>query len=213
MTSQAHDLVRLDGEDFSLVGVAGGGLFDVADHGIHPGMLNTACWRGHLCVYGVADGRLVLDELRLGHGATLHGSPLAGGEALLGGTVVALERSAASWLGEPFALYGLAWPLPYTGTLLAARDLVSRGPHMGYWPAWHYGRVVELVVDGGVVTETRDRSEEMAETRRQIEEGEREDPDGPRDDVRSWIARTFRLGYDRSVPTPPPPTPPPAPER
>lgn len=205
MTS--HDLVRLGGDEFSLTGVSGSALFSVADHGVRPGMLNTACWRGHLCVYGVRDGRLVLSELRLGHGATLHDRPLAGGEALLGGTVVAVDAGSASWLGEPFALYDLAWPVAFTGTLLLARDLVSHGPHMGYWAAWHYGRVVELVVDAGAVTETRDRSEEMAATRRAIESGERDDPDGPRDDVPGWIARTFGLGYDRSVP-PEPPSPP-----
>jgi hypothetical protein len=205
VTAQVHDVVLLGGAEHALTGIAGSGLFAVAEHGIHPGMLGTGCWRGHYCVYAVRDGRLVLAELRLGHGATLHGTPLAGDEPLLGGTVVAVEPASASWLHEAFALYDLAWPVAFTGTLLAARDLVSSGPHMGYWPAWHYGTVVELVVERGAVTATRDRSAEMAETRRAIEAGERAHPDGERGSP-GWVERTFGLGYDRSAP-PRPPTP------
>jgi hypothetical protein len=209
VTSQAHDAVRLDGEEWSLAAVAGTGLSSISDHAIEPGMpMTTACHRGHYCVYAVEGDGLVLSELRLPSSAKVAGRALAAGDPLLGGTVVEVERERASWMGERFVVRDLRWHVPFTGTLLLARDVVSYGPHIGFWPAWHFGRVVELAVDAGVVTGRRDRSEEMAETRRAIEEGEREHPDGPRDDVRGWIARTFGLGYDRSVPRPPPPRPP-----
>jgi hypothetical protein len=204
MTQQVSDIVMVDGVEYSVTGVGGTGLFDVAEHGIEPGMMSTGCWRGHHCRYAVLDARLVLVRLLLGHGAKVAGREVAVGDALLGGSVA---DAGDHWFGARFSVGGMHHPVPFTGTLLLGRDVVSYPPHMGYAAAWRFAHVLELTVADGAVTATRDLSEQMAETRRAIEQGDADDPDGSKDDLSAWIARTFDLGLDRS-PIPPPTRPP-----
>lgn len=201
MTAQAPDLFRLDGEDYAIAGISGAPLFDPDDHGLVTPMTSTGCWRGHVCTYALAADRLVLAELLVGAHATLRGAPIRPGTALFGG---AAADPPVNEYERHFR--DLAFPVAFTGGLLLGADFVpSTYVHMGYTPAWKYARVVELTFDNGVLTARRDRSEEFARTRADIEAGQREDPDGTRGGP-GWVARTFGLGYDRSGtrPTPPP---------
>lgn len=196
MTAQASDLLALDGEEYSLAGVSGTGLFEPAEHGIEPFMISTGCWRGFVCRYAVTGDRLVLDALYLGRGSKLGGEPVEPGMPLLGGVVA--NGPEGSWLSGTLTLERLARPVSFTGTLLAGRDFVqSTYVHMGYQPAWRFARVVELVVDAGTVTARHDRSADMARIRDGVQAGAVADPDGERGGP-GWIARTFRLGYDRT---------------
>ena len=201
MTAQVSDRVELAGETFAVAGVSGHGLFDPAAHGIEPRMISTGCWRGFHCVYRVTGDELHLGELRLGRGSQLGGVPVEPGGVVLGVPAV-LE-------GGELVLRFATHPVAYDGTLLLGADVVDwTYVHMGYAPAWRFARVVELVVVAGRVTEVRDRSAEMAAIREGVKAGARPDPDGDRSDVRGWIARTFRLGYERTFGEPPrPPAP------
>lgn len=200
MTAQVPDRIDVDGASYALCGVSGTGLFDPAAHGVLPRPISTACWRGFVCRYAVRDDRLRLAELRLGAGAEVGGAPVEPGVPLLGAPAEAEHRE-----------YVFRWDaldVAFTGTLLAGDGFVATTyVHMGYTPAWKFERVLRLTVDAGAVTAREDVSEQMARTRESIVSGASGDPDGDRSDVPRWIARTFELGVDRSVPRPPPPAP------
>lgn len=195
MTAQVPDTVEVDGVRYSIAGVSGTGLFDPKDHGVEPRPISTGCWRGFVCRYAVVGDAFRLAELHLGLGSALDGEQVTPETVLLGAT-------PAREGGEHVFRYdGL--DVAFTGTLLAGEGFVqSTYVHMGYAPAWKFERVLRLTVEAGRVTAREDLSEQMARTRESIVGGAVPDPDGDRSDVRSWIARTFRLGIDRSTPRP-----------
>jgi hypothetical protein len=194
MTAQVPDTVLLDGERLVIAGVSGHGLFRPEDHHLRPAMIHTACWRGYVCQYVVANGRLVLGELHLGSGSEIDGQGIGPGTRLLGGS--AARQGIAD--GGGYVYRSLGWPVPFTGGLLLGADFVrSTYVHMGFHPAWKFGRVIELVVEHGVVQAGHDRSAAVAERRRAIEAGELADPDGSPGGM-AWIERTFTLDYSRT---------------
>ena len=69
---------------------------------------------------------------------------------------------------------------------------------MGFHSAWTHKKVVELLVTDGVVTDSVDRSEALAEVRSKIEAGTMRNPDDSSGDLVEWIERTFTLDYSRS---------------
>lgn len=91
-----------------------------------------------------------------------------------------------------------------SGTTVAARTLLlGRGfirstyVHMGFHPVWKFAKVIELLLREGAVTDSLDRSAELAAFRQRIANGEAADPDGPRGGA-DWVRRTFSLDYSRS---------------
>ena len=196
VTAQIPDTVLLEGRELAIAGVQGTGLFDPLDHGLAPRMIHTACWRGYLCRYAVADGELVVDQLTLGAGSTLDEQEITRTTTVLGGHADTSERG--------LVYRDLNRPVPFTGGLLLGAGFVqSTYVHMGFHPAWKFEQVAELLAEGGRVTAVADRSEEMARLRERIQADQTADPDGGRG-LPDWIERTFTLDYSRSV-TPPSP--------
>lgn len=195
MTAQVPDQIEVDGVSYALCGISGTGLFEPVDHGVRPTPISTACWRGYVCHYAVRDDRLRLAELHLGLGAEVDGTRVEAGTPFLGAPAEEVRRQ---WVFRWDAL-----DVAFTGTLLAGDGFVaSTYVHMGFTPAWKFERVLRLTVDGGAVTAREDLSEQMASTRESILADAARDPDGDRSDVPRWIARTFELGVDRSIPEP-----------
>jgi hypothetical protein len=65
---------------------------------------------------------------------------------------------------------------------------------MGFHPAWKYREVHELVFEKGKLLSATDRSDEMAEFRRGMQErGIGRDPDP--DQIEQWIERCFDRKY------------------
>lgn len=194
MTAQMSDLVELDGTTFVVAGVVGGPLFDPPSLGIEPSMISTACWRGYVCSYSVADEELTLVELMLGPHSRVAESEISSTTTLQG------RRARRNKSMGTYVFDGLSFRIPFTGGLLVGhgfiRDLYV---HMGFHPAWKYEDVRELLFTDGHVDAVQDRSAEMAEARRMIESGAAKDPDGDRN-LASWIERTFTLDYSRSFP-------------
>lgn len=196
MTAQVPDYVVMDGVEYAIAGVSGGGLFDPFALGILPATIHTACWRGYVCWYGVEDERLVLSRLVLGRDSRQHGGPIEPGTTLLG---AATKVSDESTFRGSFELTGLHEPVRFTGGLLLGSGFVrSTYVHMGFHPAWRYESVVELLADEGRVTTRTDCSAEMAALRERIAAQDVADPDGGKADLHEWIAGTFTLDYSRS---------------
>jgi hypothetical protein len=196
VTAQVADSVELGGQAYAIAGVRGGPLFDPEHHRIKPAMISTACWRGYLCWYRVDGGSLRLVRLVIGSGSKVAGRKVSPARALLGSTLVL----GPSWTGPGWEAAGLDVPVPFSGGLLLGQGFIrSTYVHMGFHPAWKFEKVVELLLEHGMVTSTLDRSAEVAVVRQRIESGEAPDPDGSRGGV-TWVERTFSLDYSRSFP-------------
>lgn len=186
MTAQFSDLLVLGRRTLSIAGVKGEGLFDPRSLGLHPIAPCTACWRGYLCRYAVKDDQLFLAELCLSiaeeHAPTING--------------VEPSRPPEGIFDHVYKTLDL--PVAFSGGLLAGEGFVRElYVHMGYHPAWKYRTVLELVFEGGRLVEQRDVSRRMQEIRGKMARRPlRLGTTRGEEEVRAWIASTFRLSYD-----------------
>ncbi|HVF53706.1 MAG TPA: hypothetical protein VNC78_08890 [Actinomycetota bacterium] len=186
MTAQAHDGFLWQNGEYLLVGVDGGRLFDLREHGFETRPTTTANWRGWVARYGIIEDQLLLVELRDVGLWVEPGDP----PPVLRGVEGILE-------GHSYRFHGLVWPLDFSGRLLIARGFIqSLYRHMGFHPAWKFEEAWQLEINEGRLVEAHDTSDEMRATREKIGSDEAADPD---DVTRpGWIARTFRLSFNRS---------------
>src|SRR5262249_46056836 len=95
----------------------------------------------------------------------------------------------------------LSIPVAFSGRLLVGADVVADAPflHMGFFPAWMYLDVYELVFDRGGLVSSVERSAELAAVRDRLgDSGARPRVNEP---VKEWISRTFSLTFDYSWPS------------
>jgi hypothetical protein len=191
MTAQFPDQLRYRGRLYAITAVDGHGLFHAGDHGLEPGMLSTACWRGVLCRYALRHGLLTLTSVLLGRSAAPAGR-LFGVKPRVS---PATDLHPGAWQYRR-----LNKPIPFTGRLLIGHGYVYVGRlAMGFIPAWLYERVHELrLVDGRLVS-TRNCSVPIAMVRHRLGAQAL----GPRPDESSgtWVDRTFSLDFDYSWPS------------
>ncbi len=62
MTAQVGDRLDNDGRLFSVLTRLPIPL-SFSEHGLHPRMASTACYRGYFCHYAIAEGRVYLEDL------------------------------------------------------------------------------------------------------------------------------------------------------
>jgi hypothetical protein len=186
MTAQVSDPVKYRGKIYSIAGKNGTGLFDPTEHGMKPVGKCSACWHGFVCTYFVVEKGLLLDQLAicLDEPAPLlfdvKPKPDEGGMRLFD---VVYE--------------GLQHPVPYTGGLLLGRDFIKElYVHMGHHPAWKYREVHELVFRAGELVQQTDRSDQIAELRREIAMRPLEPRHGAkRQEIERWIEKCFSQEY------------------
>ncbi len=193
MTAQFSDTVTYGGEDFSLAGISGEGLFNPWQHELRPVGACSACWNGYLCFYSVDGGVLSLRKLLIWL-ADADGKMLVSVDecpSLFGVLPKKLKKEDTfDWCYEPKEAL-----VPFSGGLLLARGFISElYVHMGFHPAWKYREVHELIFEQGRLVSAADKSEEMA----RIREGAR-DPLGPgrNEDPVGWIRKCFSREYGR----------------
>jgi hypothetical protein len=197
MTAQHPDTVRFRQRSYALTAVNGQGLFDPTAHGLQPRPLSTACYRGFVCSYQVDDQQLVLNRLEIG----LADQPASGPELLGTRPRRPTDDIGDESLYEDILIYDqLGMPVAFTGKLLVGDGDPDERPHlnMGFWPAWMYEVVYELIFDRGRLLAAHDRSAALAEVRRR-----RSSTGATTRNVKSledWIGRTFSLDYDYSWP-------------
>jgi hypothetical protein len=210
MTAQFPDTLRFDYQTFSIAGVNGEGLFHPASLGLTPFSTVTACWRGYVCHYLLADESLLLDGLDISL------APASRGRFDEHGRYIPSPEEAAG-AGAPetvpeingirpgpgrflrYAYAGLALPVPFTGGLLAADGFIQElYVHMGFHPAWKYRTVFELIFADGQLRERRDVSERVEHIRDKMKAAPlTPDPRGTNSaELDAWIRDTFRLSYD-----------------
>jgi hypothetical protein len=184
MTAQVSDSVNATGKEYILAGINGAGLFDPTEHGMNPLGFCTACWRGFVCLYAVNEaGNLELQTLHIGLAADKI-VPFRGISPTSDG-IFGMTRYE-----------NLGLPIAYTGSLLLADGFIqSLYVHMGFHLAWKYREVQELFFEKGRLTETRDRSAEMAEIREKSTSQPLAPPGRNENAIRDWVERCFRREY------------------
>lgn len=197
MTGQAADVFRYQGVDYDLAGISEGTLFDPSQFGMDPSSISTACWRGYVAIFTLADSLLILDSLSVCLLEPGERRVRKEGPPLNGVTPTGREH------GLNNIYEGVNLHLDYTGGLLFARDFIEElYVHMGFHPAWKYQHVVELIFDGGVLQKEYDRSERIAQIRQRIlESADSDDLEGLTwpGESRNWIACSFDRSYPRSL--------------
>ena len=186
MTTRFPDRVLYRDQSWILACTSSTGLFSPRRHGIEPAATCSACWCGYVCVYQVADRRLLLDRLAL----NLEGPP-----PVLFGVRPEPDRSTVPLFS---AMYNdLQHRVPFSGGLLLGRDRPDWPRSLaGMHPAWKYREVVELVFANGELTEATDCSGPLTAIRREVACG-RLSPDhaAGHEELFRRIASLFRHPY------------------
>ncbi len=182
MTAQIPDEFIYDGEPFSLVGLKGQGLYTPEDLGMKPHSSCTACWRGYVMKYVCLNDRLILDGMRVNvqNPPEINGvKPKSGGNLF------------------DYSYENLNLKTKFTGKLLLAKDFIrSMYVHMGFQRPMAYKTVVEIHIEEGNITLTKDLSKKMEEFRNQdISKNSRPHSNSSKD-IESWVKKTFSLDYD-----------------
>ena len=187
------DTLTYQGTEYAVTAIDGSALFDPAEHGIAAGVLGSGCWRGHMCAYAVADTALTLRRHLVGEDPDTDVVPT------LRGAEPVRSRDDARY-EDAFAFDDLDVRVEFTGRLLVGADPEPVGYlNMGFWPAWFYGRVLEVAFDRGRLTSVVDRSAELATVREHLGGVEHRPSAG--EELAEWIGRTFSLSFEYSWPT------------
>jgi len=185
MTAQMPNIFQYRGQQYSIAGISGTGFFNPQEHNLKPIGTCSACWDGYICSYTLQDQRLVLSELRI---------ELNEPAPELFGIQPVPTSEPSFWS----AIYeGLQQPIPYTGGLLIARGFIRElYVHMGHHPAWKYTEVHELIFDNGKLLQETDRSAQIAEVRRNIDESSFSPGTGAtKVGISEWIEQCFSQEY------------------
>lgn len=153
MTDQIPDSLLLKGTGYAIIGAQGSGLPAPRDFGLQPRALSSACWRGYIRAFKTRKGRLFLDRLTVKDDADRY-PPINGI-----GPVGNRPRGAC--------YKKLELPAAFTGLLRIGRDVACPVP-MGWSRPEGFRTVLDISLDGGRVTEIRDRSEDPGGSERPL---------------------------------------------
>lgn len=151
MTAQISDTFLFKGEEYELIGVAGGDLISPEQYGMRPMMMHTACYRGFYATYELTDDGLYLRELTL--------REENGEYKPIDGVLPDKEEHQASY-------HNLNVRTSFSGKLRLAKDFIRElYVHMGFQKPSAFRTVLDVTLKEGKVIELRDRSKEMEEIR------------------------------------------------
>jgi hypothetical protein len=165
---------------------------------LKPAARCSACWRGYVCRYVVSFDQLWLDHLSIGLSRSEQLKINSGTQSL---TLFGIQAKHAKGgpIGSIFDadFEDMKHRIPYTGGLLLARDFVKDlYVHTGFHPAWKYRAVHELIFRRGELTQSFDRSLQIAEFRNEISESPlTPGQDATRTEIKDWVGKCFSQQY------------------
>lgn len=201
-------------------------LFEPEHYGIQAIPRSTGCWRGFRATYGLRENRLVLEELGINCGNPEFGAEIermrqsdlrgaaksrqrkqhyvklqiiknsACGPAIHGVyPIPPVSRHDSGAFSNQY--YDVGLPMPFSGGLLICDGFILElYTHMGFHPAWKYEEVKELLFRDGLLTQIRDRSDEMKNMRESLVNADEEKMDRKSlEDIACWIERSFDRRY------------------
>ncbi|NQU64568.1 MAG: hypothetical protein HQ517_09845 [SAR324 cluster bacterium] len=167
MTAQIDDVFKYSERVFSIAGISEEELFNIAELGLEPSGVCTACWRGYQFVCKVLDRKLVIADLFVtlytyaGHDSIPQTGPV------INGVTPDCSNDKYSFFNNYYE--NINQPLAYSGGLLLADGFLEElYVHMGFHPAWKYKTVFELVFENGSLIGEFDRSEQVNKIREKI---------------------------------------------
>ena len=181
MTGQVADVFRVNGDEYTLVGVDGQGLYTAASFGIATKMASTACWRGYQMFYDCLDGELRLVQMNVN---TNNAIPINDIE----------PRKGDFMFNSIYENLGLK--TKFTGTLLLGKDFIdSMYVHMGFQSAESFQTVVEITVENGDIIKETDLSSIMDARRKHGNVKPPAPPTMDDENVKAWISKRFSQDY------------------
>jgi hypothetical protein len=175
MTGQISDGFRYQEHEFAISGISDHKTwFKPSRMRLKPDSPTTACWRGYVAHFALANAQLVLDQLHIclvGKDYAPRTGPIINGVKPKG------PSADRDWFNNHYL--DLGYPLKYTGRLLLGTGFIQAlYVHMGDQLPWKYENVHELVFKDGLLIEAYDRSDQMVAIRqRNIQiEAENDDP-------------------------------------
>lgn len=205
MTAQIGDTIVHQGCEYELAGVNGDGLFDPKQVDLEVVMLSTACYDGFYCTYTIADEALLLTRLTVGFDendqllAENGEGPISWGRLPQRDKYEAVDmmtlKSEMHWGDWYYA--GFRHPIAFTGGLLIGAEFIREMyVPMGYHPAYKYRKVLELIFDEGRLVSQDDKSDEMADFRRQLSDRPLSPTDSENGEaIRARIEQLFSRDY------------------
>jgi hypothetical protein len=148
MTAQIEDRFLLNGESYHLKTDLSR-LIHPNNWGMEPTMMHTACWRGYHGVIRVEKNTLFLDALTVNTN---------------NGEYNQINDKMPTQEGHSAAVYSaLQLILPFSGTLIAARDFDAKHyKHMGFHPISAYRTVATLNISDGHVIDCQIRQQDTS---------------------------------------------------
>ncbi len=157
MTAQVRDSVEYGGTRWVLVEAQGHGLFEPGQVGVRARKFMSACWRGYVCSYTVADGGLYLERLVIGLEEEQLRSAAESGSPFLAGTPTRNTKYA-------YTFSGMHAPVPFSGRLFLLAAGAAQAPRADSGmpePAEHE-HITELNFQSGHLTSAAHGSDVMA---------------------------------------------------
>jgi len=166
MTDQVSDWCEFRGKAYAITARTGIGYFDPRAHGLDPSLrvVSTACARGYQCKFVITNAGLELHELTIA-------LDLQERMRVRRRQIPGFERGElVNGLFEPGPIYGLALPVPFTGSMVFANGIIRDylDPRRILPRAFYSRDVLELEVEAGKVEKVHDRSTAMAALREQF---------------------------------------------
>ena len=118
-------------------------LFDPEKYGLSPTAPHTACWKGFIVQFRIANKQLFLDKLEV-HCDNGFYPPINGVEAIAGG----LDRT----------YNGVNLKLPYSGTIIVGRTMKPEFYGRAFTGPHSYETTYELILKDGEMIESKETS-------------------------------------------------------
>ena len=197
MTAQFNDIFRLKGTEYALAGISGGNLFDPVEFGLNPFMASTACWRGYVATFAIADAQLVLDTLHVNLPPEISAARNQPNGPIINGIQPTPPTNGLNLFNNEYK--GLNYRMDYTGSLLLGREFIRElYVHMGFHPAWKYKTVIELTFEKGLLISELDRSTWAEETRQRAQkESANVGTPSTREAITNFVKRAFDRRYTK----------------
>ena len=171
MTVQISDKFEYCKQEVTLLAVESFPLYDPCEHGYKPQAMSTACWRGYVCEYEVARGRLLLKNLRV-------------------------NDEDKGYLNER-----IYFPLDYSGKILIGSNLDGMYSFTGFQESYGFEEVIELSFKEGVLVYRKDYSERAKAIRELIERDSdsfralEKESENPLLQYLTFITKSFSISY------------------
>ena len=159
MTAQISDEYTYKGKKYDIIASSAPIEFDPNEHGFNPSAPHTACWRGYWCVYSIDGRKLTLHTLHINCDDNNY-PDLFGTKAV---------KAHNGWdYGMEYRNIG--YVVDFNGSVVLGRDFIQDYYiHMGFQQPWAYGKVIELVLEKGMLINEIDHSAYVADLRKKID--------------------------------------------